>query len=320
MSVTTISEEEAHRKAVTMVRSELGMYLQLGEGDFNREQNKFVFPLLIQSPKLIRDGEGNVRDARFFSELNLGDVTVDGATGEVNRPRIQTIEAQIRKQEERVELAVRKALVSIAGSKLSHLPFPENQFAPLEDILSHVIVHGSLSMESIEMMDSGRKNDRYSEYVESCKELDLLQVADGILISGDLLIGMEEDQETLQGAVNAAIGRYFEKNIGEYQMINRTLKPYLVIAGRYYRRSLELEQMPKIEEEELRQAVMAEYTGKEREKKLMKMYRYLVHLNDIGILHPQQEGAKTVWVGDPDVDAALRKQSEFLSHYQSVLA
>lgn len=318
MSVTTISEAEARRYAEDKVRSELGMFLRVGEGWLNEEEERYEFELLIRSPKLVENREGEVTDVRYFEELDLGKVTVDGSTGEVSRPNIRTIKSKIREQRKEVEIAVRKALVSAAGRQFSHLPFPENQFAPMEDILSYVLVHGSIEMNQIRLMDQDRGNDRYSEYVSELIELDLLKRDEDVISSGNVLIGLEDESESYQDTVNRAIGRYFEHNIGDFNMINRTLGPYLVIAGRYYRQAILQEDMPLISADDLRQAIISEYTGKEKHQKLMKMYRYLVHLEEVGILKPIKKGRETYWVGDDDIEESLREHRELLGPVQAL--
>lgn len=319
MSDTQVSEAEARRLAEAKVRSEMGMFLRVGEGRYNETENQYEFALLIRSPKFIRDRQGQVSDVRYHQELDLGDVIVDGETAEVNRPRLNTVKAEIRSQKEDVDIAVRKALVSAAGKRFSLLPFPENQFAPMEDILAHVLIHGSMEMSAIKLMDSDRANDRYSEYVEKLLELDLLKRDEGTLTSGNLLIGLEGESDSHQETVNRAIGRYFEHNIGDFAMINRTLGPYLVLAGAYYRRALMQEEMPLVSADDLRDAIESEYTGKEKQHKLMKMYRYLLHLEEVGILHPTNQGGKTLWMGKEVVRDQLREQSELLSPIQSLL-
>jgi len=321
MSVTTISEDEARRHAEDVVRTELGMFLRLGDGEYDEKESEYQFDLVISSPKTIRDAPNDeVTDVRFFSELDLGQVTVDGKSGDVERPNISTIKSKIRDQQEQVEIAVRKALVSAAGHRFAHLPFPENQYAPLEDILSHVLLHGTLSMDDISMMDADRDNRRYHEYTQNLLELDLLSQDGNTLTSGDVLIGIEDECDSYQETINTAIGRYFQHNLGEFDMINRTLGPYLVIASRYYRRALELEDLPLIDEEELRQSIVSEYSGKEQRQKLMKFYRYLVHLENVGILRSVNQGGQRLWVGDNEVDEMLREQTEYLGPVQTLLA
>lgn len=317
-----MSLDEARRKAAETVRSEIGTFVRLGAGEYNGDTNQFEFPLIIQSPKLIKDSLGReVRDVRFFSELGLGTLTVDGTTGEIERPNLNTMRAKIREQREEIDIAVQKALVSAAGRQLSHLPFPENQYSPLEDILAELLLRGDILEKDIELMDEGRNNERYSEYVDQLIKLDLAEREDGVITPGDILIGMEDEASTYQQAINMAIGRYFEHTLSDFDMIKRTLGPYLVIAGYYYRRALETEELPLVGESELRNAIKNErgYTGREKQEKLFKTSRYLTQLEGVGILHPVQREGKRLWSGDKSIQDRLREHSEYLGQYRPLM-
>lgn len=322
MSIETdITMDEARRRAAKVVRQELGTFPRLGQGEYDRENNKFQFHLFIRSPKIISDDRRDeVVDIRYYNELDLGSVTVDGDSGEVNRPNRSRIRKKIREQENEVEIAVQKALISAAGRKFSHLPFPENQYSPLEDILAELILNGQMSMDQIETMDENRSNDRYHEYLQKLLELDLAEQDDEVITNGSVLIDLLNETDSYQEALNGAIGRYFEANIGEFMMIKRTLGPYLVIAGRYYRRALELDELPVVEEAELRRAIKYEYSGKNRERKLVKLSRYLIQLEDVGILESVSQDGKQYWVGKERIRDDLRDQSQYLATVQPLIA
>jgi hypothetical protein len=174
-------------------------------------------------------------------------------------------------------------------------------------------------MGQIEMMDEGRSNNRYHEYVEKLVAIDLLDLSGRTISAGSILIGLYDDSGTFQEALNAAMGRYFEHNVGEFGMIKRTLGPYLVVAGRYYRRALELEEMPVIDEDELRRAIEHEYSGTERDKKLMKLSRYLIQLEAVGILESVSQNGEWFWSGSEEVRQELQEQ-EYLSPVETLIA
>ena len=75
-----------------------------------------------------------------------------------------------------------------------------------------------------------------------------------------------------------------------------------------------------LDEEELRQSIVSEYSGKEQRQKLMKFYRYLVHLENVCILRSVNQGGQRLWVGDDEVDEMLREQTEYLGPVQTLLA
>lgn len=315
MSVdTAMTMKEARRKAEHEVRHELGTFVRLAAGELDKEAGQFEFPIIIRSPKIITDGrQEEVTDVRYFSELDLGTISIDATTGEIDRPNRNTIRRKVREHEDEVEIAVQKALVSAAGRKLSHLPFPENQYSPLQDILAEVLLQNEVPMGQIEMMDKGRNNDRYQEYVEKLITLDLLDRRERVITAGSILVSLYDETDTLQEALNAAMGRYFEHNIGEFKMIKRTLGPYLIIAGRYYRRALELEELPVIEESELRRAIEHEYSGKTCEEKLFKLSRYLIQLENVGILESVSQNGDRYWSGNEELYRDLKQQSDYLA-------
>jgi hypothetical protein len=321
MSVdTAMSLEEARRKAEEEVRYDLGTFVRVGAGELDEEHGEFRFPLLIRSPKIITENQTqDVVDVRYFSELNLGTLRIDATTGEIDRPHRGKIRRKVREHENEVEIAVQKALVSAAGQKLSHLPFPENQYSPLQDILAEILLQDEMTMAQIELMDEGRSNNRYSEYTEKCLTIDLLDRNGDTLSAGSILVSLLDQTDSFQEALNAAMGRYFEHNVGEFGMIKRTLGPYLVVAGRYYRRALELEEMPVIEQDELRRAIEHEYSGKNREKKLMKLSRYLIQLEAVGILNSVNRNGEWHWSGDEELRDSIREQ-EYLDPIETLIA
>lgn len=317
---TKLELEEARRYAEKEVRYGLGTFCRLKEGEFDKEDGEYIFPLVTRSPRIIEDQQGEVVDVRYYDELDLGEVKVDGLTGEVSRPPLPTVRSEIREQKEEVEIAVQKALVSAAGDKFSHLPFPENQYSPLQDILSELLLKGHIKWDLLQDMDEGRDNEPYQTYTQNLIQIDLASRQGDSITDGNILIDLNDRTESFQKALNAAMGRYFQHNIGEFGMIKRTLGPYLVIAGHYYRLSLELEEMPLIKEEELRDAIYQEYSGREQMEKLMKLSRYLIQLEEVGILESVHDRGTRYWSGNEEIRDEMIERSEFLAPMQPLLS
>lgn len=317
---TAVREDEARRLAMEAVRFNLGTYLRLDSGEFDEEELQYTFPIILRSPKLILDEDKeNAVDMRFLDPLYVGDVTVDANSKEVDYPTSKEIKDRLNDYEEELNAAIQKALVRASGSSLSHLPFPENQYAPVQDILSEVILNGEIHTDDLVMMDRYEDSEKYQKYIDSLVELDLLKRRDTVLRSGDVLNTIQEkDQfeghklETHQDELNAALGRYFEHNVGEFEMVKRTLGPYLAIAGFYYRRALELDELPVISEDDLRNGIKFEYDGRRQRKKLFKMSRYLVQLEDVGVLNPVYHNGERFWVGDENTFSRMKASTDQL--------
>jgi hypothetical protein len=315
-----VSENEARRLAMDAVRYNLGTYPRLGTGEFNQEELQYEYPILLRSPKLILDGtKENAIDLRYLSPVEVGEVIVDARSREVDYPTKRQVKSELEDYEESLNEAIQKALVRASGSSLSHLPFPENQYAPLQDILSEVILNGEIAKDALKMMDAEADKDKYSKYLDSLIELDLLTRRDLVYRSGDVLDTIQE-KDTFRGhelkthhdELNAALGLYFEHNVGEFDMIKRTLGPYLALAGFYYRRAMELGELPVIQESDLRNGIKLEYTGKERQEKLFKTSRYLIQLEDVGVLKTVYQNGERFWDGNDKVFDQLKTSTDQL--------
>jgi rRNA-processing protein FCF1 len=317
---TSVDVNEARRLAMEAVRFELGTYLRLEDSEFDDNELEYVFPIILRSPKLILDEDKeNAVDLRFLDPIEVGEITVDAESKDIDHPTPRQVKKELEKYEEELNAAIQKALVRASGSNLSHLPFPENQYAPLQDILSEVILKGEIATDDLEMMDSYEDGEKYMKYIDSLVELDLLKRDNDVFRSGDVLNTIQDknefeghELETHQDELNAALGRYFEHNVGEFDMIKRTLGPYLAIAGFYYRRALELDELPIIKEQELRDGIKLKYSGRERQKKLFKMSRYLVQLEDVGVLESVYQGGERYWAGDDNTFQRLRNTADQL--------
>lgn len=315
-----VDQSEARRAAMEAVRFNLGTYLRLDDGEFDEEELEYTFPIILRSPKLILDeSRENAVDLRFLDPIHVGDVTVDASTKDIDYPTRSQVKDALEDYQKELNEAIQKALVRATGSNLSHLPFPENQYAPLQDILSEVILNHEIAAAAIEMMDSYEKSNKYQKYIDSLVELDLLKRKDNVLRSGDVLNTIQEKDkfeghriETHQDELNAALGRYFEQNVGEFEMIKRTLGPYLALAGFYYRRALELDELPIIKEPDLRDGIKLEYKGREQQKKLFKMSRYLIQLEEVGVLNSVYQNGERYWSGDDTTFSRLKKTADRL--------
>jgi hypothetical protein len=315
-----VDPEEARRVAMEAVRFNLGTYLRIKEGNFDEDELEFTFPIILRSPKLILDQEKeDAVDLRFLDPIEVGTVTVDANTKDVDHPTSRQVKNELENYEEELNDAIQKALVRASGSSLSHLPFPENQYAPLQDILSEVILNGEITIASLEMMDSFEDGDKYMKYIDNLVEIDLLKRKEDVLQSGDVLNTIQQKDQfeghevkTHQDELNAALGLYFQHNVGEFEMIKRTLGPYLALAGFYYRRALELDELPIIKEQDLRDGIKAEYTGRKQQMKLFKMSRYLVQLEDVGVLESTYQSGQRYWIGDDTTFQRLKTTADQL--------
>lgn len=313
---------EARRLAVKRARQSYGTFIRVGEGEYDKEEKVFRFPLEIRRPQIIKESDGDsVMSVRFHPKQDLKHLTVNAETRDIDAPHREHLFSLIRNRQDEIDVAVRKALVTVSGKSFAHLPFLENQFAPLEDVLAELILNKSIQVPDIEERDEDRGSDRYSEYVEDLIELDLANRRDGEIRAGGKLLGfMDEHSELYEKALNDAMGVYFQHNVDKFQMINRSLGPYLVIAGRYYQQALIQQEIPTIHEKELRDAIQAEYTGKRRRRSLFKLSHYLIQLQEVGILESERDDGVRYWEGHEQVREDLENQADAFEPIQELLS
>lgn len=324
---TAVTMREARREAVETARRQLGTYPRVGDGEYDHEEGRYSFAVTIRTPKLIlSEDRDSAVDLRYLQPVEVGAVHVDAGDRSVDCPTRGELRGAVREYEAQLNEAIQKAVVRATGSNLSHLPFPGNQYAPVQDIISEVILNGEIDPDRLERMDDIDDSDKYRKYVDDLVEVDLLNRRSGTLVSGDVLTTIQKRQtfrghslETHHDELDAALGRYFESNVGEIDMIKRTLGPYLAVAGYYYRRALELDELPRIEESDLRRGIELEYTGQEREQKVFKLSRYLVQLESVGVLESIYQSGDRYWVGDGTAFDNLRQSAGELGPVTNII-
>lgn len=314
-----IPQEVAAQEAEKTLRFEIGNLPHLGTPE--RTDGEYVFPIQIRVPRVIFDeNQEDPIDVRFMSSEEIGEIRVDGTSGEVvDRTKIPTIERRIRNKKKQVDEAVQKALVKASAQKFSLLPFPEHRYAPIQDLLAEVILNGQITVERLDSLGNKERN-KYERYIETLSEIGLLRWEDGRITANDHLIEIEAQTGRPSKALEGALAHFFEQGANNLDMIRSILKPYLTIAGYYYRRSLEMDNLPRIPERQFRQEIESAYTGQQGRQKSFKVSRYLLQLEEVGILLSESENGNRAWVGSQDVRSKLLQQREELDTIAEVIA
>ena len=308
------SPEEARKKAEEILRFKIGPQYSLGETE--TEGSEYVFPILISPPRVIfNETRSTPVDVKYLEPTQVGEIRVN-KNEEVDYTLPQTVYRRVRDYEEEIQQAVEKALISAAAKDFTKLPFPENRYAPVEDILSEVILRDEIQLEKIAYLDSPDEEEqgKYTRYVQELENIDLLRREDGKVKAGNVLINIQRDTNKKSEALNAALAHYFKQNINNLEDIHQILGPYLAVAGFYYRLAIEADMLPTVEEKELRDAFEQHYKGrgKQTDVKVFKFSRYLLHLERAGILELITKPNGRVWSGTEAIKKDLEDQTQYL--------
>lgn len=314
---STISEEEARKEAEKILRFKIGPQYSLGEPE--GADGGFTFPVLIRLPKVIFDEmRSKPVSVKYLEPRKVGEITIEGPN-ETDYTHAQTVYKNVREVEEQIQEAIEKALISAAAKDFTKLPFPENRYAPVEDLLAQVILKGSVPVESISELEA-EEDDKYTKYIHQLEKDELLRRENGSIKAGDILASIQRETDRHHEALNAALAHFFRENINELEKLHQVLGPYLAIAGFYYRLAIDTEQLPMVNENELREAFNAHYKGMGRRSKLkeFKMSRYLLHLERAGILECFTESDGRLWSGNEEIKDDLEDQTQYLGTISEV--
>lgn len=314
-----ISEDKATTEAEKVLRFEIGNLPHLGAPEY--EDGSYVFPVNISLPRVIFDEEReDPIDVRYMSSTEIGEIRIDASSGDrVDRTNLSDIKRRIQNKKDEVDRAVQKALVKASADKFSLLPFPEHRYTPLQDLLSEVILTGQIESEIFDGLGS-ESREKYVKYVEMLEEVNLLRWEDNRVTADDYLIEIEAQTDYPSEALEASLAHFFREGADDYDMLQQILGPYLTIAGYYYKRSLETDQLPRISAREFRRELKSKYTGKQRADKSFKLSRYLLQLEEVDILESSSDRGHRGWKGNQEVKSKLLRQEEELRPISEVIA
>jgi hypothetical protein len=314
-----VGETEARRVAEKTLAFDIGNIPHLGETE--ESDSEYIFPLETNAPRVIFD-EDRERpvDVKFMSTQRVGEIRVDKNTGDVSdRSHIYEIERRIRRQQKEVETAVKKALVRSSAGRFSHIPFAELRYTPILDILSHLILQGPIVADELASLGAPEEQ-KYKDYIKLLEKVDLIRRRNDEIIADDIFIEIQAQKDKHSDMLDNALAHFFREGANHIEEIERILGPYLLLAGYYYRRALEVEGYPKITEEEFKRQIRHSYGGQNRQQKQFKLSRYLIQLEEVGILETTEKDERTAWKGEEEVKADLLREEEMLAPISSIIA
>lgn len=307
----TISKEKAETEAEKILRFKIGSLPHLGSPEY--EDGDYVFNVSIRLPRVIFDEEReNPIDLRYLSSEEVGEIRINAESGELSeRTDVWTINTKIKEKQREVDIAVQKALLKAEAEKFSLLPFPEHRYTPIQDLLAEVILQGQIPKERFDEIGSGAW-EKYEEYVAALDEADLLRQTEDRITGADHLIEIEARTDYPSDALDAALAQFFREGADNYDLISQILGPYLTIAGHYYRRSLEVDELPRVSTRDFREQIHQRYSGRDGREKTFKLSRYLLQLEAIGLLSSESARDGRGWVGKSEILVEILQQEEAL--------
>lgn len=307
-----IPEERAKKAAERKLRLNIGTLPHLGNPEM--EDNEYIFPVLISLPRVVFDEtpEGpKPSEVKFMSDSEVGKILVDARTGDISEyTSASEVESAIREEKKELELAVQRALIKSASKELALLSYARHRQMPLIEILSEIILTNEVEARRVKKLT---KN--YDTHVQNLIDVGLIKEENGLYMADDRLNQIISDNGDPSDRLSEALAFMFKKKAHDLDMMNDFLRPYLEIAGYYYTRAVTSESLPKITLSEFRKEISSRYSGKEAEDRSFKTARWLIQLEQIGLLEISQRHGDRAWQGDGAIKDNILSQRDELDQF-----
>lgn len=307
-----ISEERARNAAERKLRLDIGNLPHLGDPQL--EDGEYIFPILISIPRVVFEDtpEGQkATDVKFMSESKVGEISVNMKAEEViDSTSAKEVETRIKEEKREMERAVQRALIRSASKQLSRLSYPKHRQTPVIEILSAIILDDEI--EEGHILD---KQEKYDNHIQNLIEVDLVKKEDGYFRADDALKEIIYEKGSPSERLNASLTHLFEKKSDDLDMMNDFLGPYLEVAGYYYQRAFISDSLPKVTLEEFRREIRSRHSGQKGNERAFKTARYLVQLEEIGLLQISELDGDKAWIGTTDIKDDLLEQSDQLGRF-----
>jgi len=161
---------------------------------------------------------------------------------------------------------------------------------------------------------------KYQDYIDMLEDVNLVRSRGDEVVADDIFIEIQASRDTHPEMLNAALAHFFEVGADQIETIRGILGPYLAIAGYYYQKALEVSSgFPAISEDEFDERIGQRYAGNDRVQKKFKLPRYLIQLEEVGLLEsdPDRDGS---WKGKPSVKENLLREDQLLAPIADTMA
>lgn len=296
-----IDKRKAEEIALYHIRENIGNIPHIGK--IIEEEDKFIVSIEVAYPRIIVDEvTKEPKKTRFLNVGVVGNLVIDKLRGNIiDKPRFYDVQRNIKERLDYVTERVEKALVKIGASNFSNLPFPTHIHTPVIDIISWLLVKDKLEISELEYL-SADYQVKYITHLDALEKVGLVERSGNIIMPGSVLVGIEEAEHTGPARLSSALTHFFREGYEYIESIRQVLGPHLTLSSIVYQRSLETEELIPFTFEHIEKCFFDYYRG---EKKI-KIPRYLMQLESIGILEESVEHGNVVWYGIENIFNKLR--------------
>jgi hypothetical protein len=285
-----LTKEGARQLAEDTLIAEVGTTPSLGS--VKEFEDRFVFDVDVSYPRVIWDEAADEpRKTRFLYVGRVGEITVDRFRGRVlDRPKYYSVQSAIREKLAIVSDTVEKGLVKVAADEFAGLPFPIHLHTPVLDMLSWLLVHDRMNVEDLAEIPHDPQA-RIMSTLEPLKRVGLIETRESTILPGPFLVEIEQRESTLPRQLSKALALFFREGYQFLDTVRQVLGAHLTVSGLVYERATEFESPVPLSLSQIERDFTRVYPS----ERLVKLPRYLVQLEAIGVLDHDTKGGVQVW-------------------------
>ena len=324
-----IDDNKAKELTLRHLRENVGS-IPLPDEPIKKGKN-WIVPIIARYPRVIQNAITKEPDrVRYMQLKNLGEVIIDADTGHIiKKSGIVDIEGNIKHQLKEVNIIVQKALVKVGAKRFAQLPFPDLRFTPIQDIISTLSTQNKINLNAFYASLYPGDIDKYKRYMRilESESIQLIRITEDGILPGNNLIEIEYQLNKKAESENRplpiyekvieALAFFYLHGYEHIDAIEDVLGIYLNLAGHYYEESYEKGALAILSFSDFEDVIrdIPEYS----KVKYVKLPRYLIQLERIGLLQSRKHGDETFWEGDQTILNKIQREEEIIAPIHKIL-
>lgn len=159
--------------------------------------------------------------------------------------------------------------------------------------------------------------EKYVQHINLLESTGLVRRSGNLIIPDNNLVEIERKYKKLSEKILNAMAFFFEKGYTFIDSIKQVLGPHLTITGFCYEIALEYGEVRHIDYTSIEQMIYQRYR---QDIKRIKLPRYLIQLESVGLLEETKVSGKSVWRGKENIFEKIQGEEEILQPIRKFLS
>lgn len=316
-----IKKDEARLMAHDYIREHYGTIPFPGEPI--QKENEWRIPIQIRYPRVLTDKKNKPYKTRFMNFEYDRNIVINAKSGEIiDKPTFFEVRAAIQNNLNIIHETVAKALVKIGAREFSQIAYAAHMHTPFTDVLANLLLKDHIEVsEHISVLPEDQQT-KYLSNIDLLEKLGLVEKNDSRILPGPLLIEVESmgqrENKKPDDILSDALKVFFERGYNHLDSVHQVLGPHLNLSSYCYEKSLEYGSLVPIYYNDFESVINYRY-GFSYEK-IFKLPRYLMQLQNIGLIDTEIISGERTWIGNESIYSGILGEEEILQPIADLLS